>query len=436
METRKISFSDMVEIPDYDLEEPFYKAGVKWTTRHNFELESRHIDKVIIHDVTLRDGDQTPGSVFLENERVRICDALAELKVPRIEAGMPVVSKVVENAMRRMAAKNYPCSKLYGFARAVTRDIDLCRDVGCQGIIIEYCVNPVIIKYAYHKTPREVAENLVKGINYAKSLGFEDVAFMGWDWFRTPIAFTRALIEELYEKTQLDGLVIVDTYGSSTPDAVEEMFRRFKNWFPRLRLEFHGHIDNGCGVANCLAALWGGAEVLHTSVNGMGERCGNNPTEEVAVLMEIHKGIKTGMDLSKLAPVCNLVSTISRIPIPANKPVMGSRQVQIESGVSMDIEYKLAHNGDVHVTNVYNPVTPGVVGRLDHVHPVLGKSCGKSSIRLILDQYGMEASDGELETLLEMVKAESYVTKSMVSEDMMLKFLSDIRAGKSGTGPA
>ena len=424
---KKSYFSDMVEVPDYAMNEPFYKADVKWTTRHNFELEKKHIDKVIIHDVTLRDGDQTPGSVFLEDERVRIGDALAEMKVPRIEAGMPSVSAVVENAMRRMAAKNYSDSKIYGFARAVTSDIDLCKDVGCQGIIIEYCVNPVIIKYAYKKSPKEVAENLINGINHAKSLGFEDVAFMGWDWFRTPIEFTKSLIEEVYEKTMLDGLVIVDTYGSATPDAVEEMFHRFKTWFPRLRLEFHGHIDNGCGVANCLAALWGGAEVIHTSINGMGERCGNNPTEEVAVLMEVHKGIHTGMDLSKIAPACNVVSTISQIPIPANKPVMGSRQAQIESGVSMDIEYKMAHNDDYRVTNIYNTVSPSVVGRRDKVHPVLGKSCGKNSIRLILDQYGIEASNEEISKVLDMVKAEAYVTKSMVSEDMMLKFLEDVR---------
>lgn len=425
-ETKK-HFSEMKEIPDYDLTEPFYKADVKWTTRHNFELEKKHIDKVVIHDVTLRDGDQTPGSVFLEDERVRIGDALAEMKVPRIEAGMPTVSKVVEKAMRRMAARHYSDSKIYGFARAVTGDIDLCKDVGCQGIIIEYCVNPVIIKYAYKKTPKEVAENLIAGINHAKSLGFEDVAFMGWDWFRTPIEFTQSLIDEIYDKTDLDGLVIVDTYGSATPDAVEEMFRRFKTWFPRLRLEFHGHIDNGCGVANCLAALWGGAEVIHTSVNGMGERCGNNPTEEVAVLMEIHKGIHTGMDLSKIAPACNVVSTISQIPIPANKPVMGSRQAQIESGVSMDIEYKMAHNPDYRVTNIYNTFSPSVVGRRDKVHPVLGKSCGKNSIRLILDQYGIGATNEEITKVLDMVKAEAYVTKSMVSEDMMLKFLEDVR---------
>lgn len=422
--------SDMPEIPDYALEEPYYAEGVKWTARHNFELEKTHVARVVLHDVTLRDGDQTPGSVFLEDERVRIADALAELKVPRIEAGMPNVSPTVENAMRRMVARHYPHSKIYGFARAVSSDIDLCKDVGCQGIIVEYCVNPVIIKYAYKKTPREVASNLVTAINHAKSLGFEDVAFMGWDWFRTPIEFTKPLIQELYDKTDLDGLVIVDTYGCSTPDAVEEMFRRFKQWFPRLRLEFHGHTDNGCGDANCLAALWGGAEVLHTSINGMGERCGNNPTEEVAVLMEVHKNIRTGLDLKKLAPACSVVSLISRIPVPANKPVMGTRALQIESGVSLDIEYKMAHNPAYTVTNIYNSVSPDVTGRLDKVHPVLGKNSGKSSIRLLLEQYGLTATEEEIIKILDAVKQESYVTKSGVSEEMFLKLVEDIRNGR------
>ena len=421
-------FSDMAEVPDYDLVEPFYKEGVKWTSRHNFELEKKHIDKVVIHDVTLRDGDQTPGSVFLEDERVRIADALAEMKVPRIEAGMPNVSRAVENAMRRMVSRHYPDTKIYSFVRAVEADVDLSWDIGCDGIIIEYCVNPVIIKHAYQKTPQWVAENLIRCINHAKELGFHDVVFMGWDWFRTPIAFTKPLIQELYDKTQLDGLTIVDTYGSATPDAVEEMFRLFHEWFPRLRLEFHGHTDNGCGDANCLAALWGGAEVIHTSVNGMGERCGNNPTEEVAVLMEVHKGIHTGLDLSKIAPACNVVSIISHIPFAANKPVMGTRPLQIESGVSLDIEYKMARNKGYVVTNIYNTIYPSVVGRLDKVHPVLGKNSGKSSIRLILDELGIEATNNEVAEVLEMVKAESYVTKSGVSTDMMLKFLLDVKS--------
>ncbi len=420
-------FSEMPEVPDYDLREPFYKEGAKWTTRHNFELEKHHIDSVVIHDVTLRDGDQTPGSVFLEDERLRIADALAEMKVPRIEAGMPNVSKAVENSMRRMVARKYPNTKIYSFIRAVEADVDLSKDIGCDGIIIEYCVNPVIIKHAYKKTPKWVVENLIKCINHAKDIGFEDVTFMGWDWFRTPIEFTKPLIQELYDKSKLDGLVIVDTYGSSTPDAVEEMFRLFKGWFPRLRLECHGHTDNGCGCGNVLAALWGGAEVIHTSLNGMGERCGNIPTEDVAVLCEIHKGIKTGMDLTKLAPACQVTSVISRIPIPAGKAVTGTRALCIESGVSLDIEYKMMNNKDYKVTNIYDSFSPDLVGRMDKIHPVLGKNSGKSSIKLMLEQYGLEATDEQVLEILEKVKAEAYVTKSGVSDDMFLKFVNDVK---------
>lgn len=109
-----MKFSEMLSIPDYELKEPFYIEDIKWTSKHNWDLEdkSKRRDYIEIHDVTLRDGDQTPGSVFLEDERVRIADALAELKIPRIEAGMPVVSKVVENAMRRMVAKKYHHTKI------------------------------------------------------------------------------------------------------------------------------------------------------------------------------------------------------------------------------------------------------------------------------------------------------------------------------------
>lgn len=419
-------FSKMSEIPDYKLCEPFYKEGEKWTTRHNFELEKKHVENITIYDVTLRDGDQTPGSVFLEDERLRIADALAELKVPRIEAGMPNVSKAVENAMRRMVARHYPDTKIYSFIRAVEADVDLSRDIGCDGIIIEYCVNPVIIKHAYKKSPEWVVSNLIRCINHAKDVGFEDVAFMGWDWFRTPIEFTKLLIQELYDKTQLDGLVIVDTYGSSTPDAVEEMFRLFHSWFPRLRLEFHGHNDNGCGVANCLAAMWGGAEVIHTALNGMGERCGNVPTEDIAVLCEIHKGIRTGLDIRKLAPVCIVTSEISQIPIPAGKSVMGTRPLCIESGVSLDIEYKMMNNKDYKVTNIYDSFSPDLIGRNDKIHPVLGKNSGKSSINLMLEEFGMTATNEQVVKILEKVKAEAYVTKRGVSNDMFLKFVRDV----------
>lgn len=418
-------------MPDFPLEEPYYRENALWTSMYNwmFEDKSKRREHVTIHDVTLRDGDQTPGVVLLEDERVRIGDALAEMRVPRIEAGMPVVGKRVENAMRRMVEKKYPHSKIYAFSRALVSDIDLALDIGCDGTIVEYTVNPYIIKHAYRKTPSEVLDMLVSAINRAKDGGM-DAAFMGWDWFRTPLEYTKWLVDGLTKKTAMDGLVLVDTYGSATPEAVEGMVERFHDWFPKLRLEFHGHNDIGCGNANCLAAVRAGAEVVHTAVHGLGERCGNVSTEEMAVILALHKGVDTGMDLTKLYPTGKLVSTISKVPIHDNKPVLGKRPYMAESGIAMDIAYKLSHNSEQQITNLNITVEPWVIGRNDDVEFVLGKSSGKNSIRLFLDKNGLTATDEQVAQILDMVQQEALVTKSLVPEETFLRFAEIVCSGQ------
>ncbi len=414
-------------MPDFPLEEPYYKDnGLLWTSPYNFEFEdkSKRRESVEIHDVTLRDGDQTPGVVLLEDERVRIADALAEMGVQRIEAGMPLAGKHVENAMRRMVERKYPKTKVYAFIRAVKSDAELAVDIGCDGAIIEYTANPYIIKYAYQKSPSEVRDMLVTTINTAKEAGL-DVSFMGWDWMRAPIEYTKWLIGELVKKTALDGIVIVDTYGSCTPEAVEEMTKRFHDWYPNLRLEFHGHNDNGCGVANCVAAVRGGAEVLHGAVAGLGERCGNVATEEIAVMFELHKNVRTGIDLTKLYNTGHLVSTISKIPIYDNKPVLGRRPYMAESGVALDIAYKL-RNSDKNVKNLSIAIDPSLIGRPDDLEYVLGKSSGRNSIKLFLDKYGITATDEQIKEILEMVEAEAMVTKDLVSQATFRQFVAKV----------
>ncbi|MBQ9179169.1 MAG: hypothetical protein IJ132_00010 [Firmicutes bacterium] len=427
-----MGFYDLKEIPDYELKEPFYVEGKKWTSRFNYELEKpeNHRESVTIYDVTLRDGDQTPDSACQEDERVRIADQLAALKVPRIEAGMPMVSKAVENAMRTIAKRGYKDTKVYAFTRAAEVDIDLALDIGVDGVVIEYTVNPIFIKHAYQKTPAEMIDMLTGAINKAKAGGL-DVAFMGWDWFRAPLEFTTAVMDELVARTKLDGVVIVDTFGCATPDVVYEMFKIMKERYPGLRLEFHGHNDIGCGVANCLAAMWGGAEVLHTAMNGMGERCGNVPTEELATLLEIHKGIDTKMDLSQIALTCELVSKMSNVPFYDTKPIMGTRMMKMEPGVAMDVTWKLENNDKFYCTNSFVSVTPSVFGRKEDVKFVLGKSSGKNSIRLIASYNGInDLTDEEVDKLTDMVVEEGLVTKHLVSDAMFLDFIASIRENK------
>jgi isopropylmalate/homocitrate/citramalate synthase len=424
-----MKFSKMKEIPDYELKEPFYKENIKWSCRHNWELEdkSKRREHVIIHDVTLRDGDQTPGTAFLEDERVRIADELAEMRMPRIEAGMPSLNNAVEKAMRRITAKKYPYSKIYAFTKPSIPDIELCHDIGCDGVQISHTANPYIIKHIYNDSPKSVVDKLATAINKSIELGME-TCFMAWDFFRAPLEFTKPLIEELCELTDLTALALVDSTGCATPDTIEEMFRLFKGWFPKLHLEYHGHNDLGCGTANCLAAVRGGAEVVQTAINGLGAGNGNVPTEEVAVIYEFHKGVDTGLDMTKLAPCCELVSTITRIPIHESKPVMGSRGYKFEVGMVIDITWRLAHLEDgKKITNFIDTVNPELIGMDNKLEFVLGKTSGKKSVELYLEKYNIEATDEEINKILEMVYAEAMVTRSLVSDRKFLQFVNKVK---------
>ena len=403
----------MSEIKDYALKAPYYIEDKVWTSPYNFEFSKQFPQQVTIHDVTLRDGDQTPGVVLLEEDRVQIARALNNMRVPRIEAGMPVVSSAIENAMRRMVDEKYDYSKIFAFSRATKRDVELSADIGVDGIIVEYLVNPAIIKIAYNETQDTLMNKLIPSINLAKQKGLY-TSFMGWDWFRSPIEFTKWLVGELYNKTDLDGLVMVDTFGCATPDAVGGMFRRFKEWFPRLSLEFHGHNDIGMANACALAAIQNGADVIHGAMLGLGDRCGNAATEEMAAILEYHVGVNTGIDCSKLYDTAMLVSELSGVKPHDSKPLLGQRPMMVEAGVGIDIGYKL-QQANRPFTCFGTPLKPSVIGRNQQAQIVLGKNSGKSTIRMALMQLGLHADEDQVKELLKCVVDEAMRTKSLVT---------------------
>lgn len=412
------------EIPDYPIQgEVFYKEGCFWVSEHNKKLVdcSSDPDFVGIHDVTLRDGEQTPGVTFLEDERVEIAKALNELGVTRIEAGMPAVSDIVFNSLKRISHSGLK-AKVYGFARATEKDVQLVLESGADGIVIEHCVNPLKCKYGYGLTPKKFVDRMVKSIRLAKKNGLRTV-FMGWDWFRTPIEFTHWLIEAILNETEFDGLTIVDTVGSTLPEAVEEMFRRFHEWYPQLELEFHGHNDFNLGNACALAAIRGGARVVHSAMNGLGERTGNVATEEITACLEVLKGIDTGVDLTKVDRVSRMVAEISKVPIHAKKPILGEMNYTIESGVATNLSLKLGDR-EPHPSN--GTILPGLIGREGGEITAYGKNSGASSIGLFLKRHGMEADKEEINEILNLVKTEGIITKAMVPEETVMYFVKKV----------
>lgn len=408
----------MKDFPLMSLENvPFYKKGEYWLPPLNFapEVQAGYPKKAQIHDVTLRDGEQAAGCTFLEDERVRIAECLDDIGVSRMEAGMPAVSDIQFRALKRIAHAGFN-AKIFGFARAMEKDVQLTIDAGCEGIIIEHTVNPYFCKYAYNLTPETMVERLVTSIKTAKKHGLY-TTFMGWDWFRTPMDFTKWLITEVMNQAELDGLTVVDTYGSIIPDAVYHMVKSFKEWFPQLHLEFHGHNDVACGNACGLAALKAGAEVIHTSMNSLGDRAGNVSTDEFMVVAQMLTGIDLGAKLENIYANAQIISQISKVPIPAAKPIIGERPYQVESGVTTHLIHSLGDIGIDPITLSFNPDTIGKKGGAEYV---LGKNSGKASIQIFLEKHGLTATDDQINTLTDAVKAEGIVTKALVSDVQFL----------------
>ena len=305
---------------------PYYKNGVLWVSPFNFIIDEV-IDEfrgkeVIIHDVTLRDGEQTFGVAFSPEERVRIADALDELGVPRIETGMPPSSPAVAEGMKQIAKRNLK-AELVGFARTLKDDIDVCADCGVNTVIIEHIMNPYACEAAYKVDKAEVIHRIVSSAEYTKSLGLKTI-FMGWELTRgDDLDYIKDVYTAVVDAVQLDGLVVVDTLGVALPRTIRFLLRKLKEWIPNVPLELHTHNEFGLANAAILEAVAEGVGVIHTAVNGLGERTGNAATEEVAMMLELLVGVKTGLVLDHIADTSALVENLSHRPVPPNKPVVG-----------------------------------------------------------------------------------------------------------------
>jgi len=401
---------------------PFFDNEKKWVSPMNFLPEAMEgfPESVYIYDVTLRDGEQTPGVTFREDERIRIACALAELGVKRIEAAMPITSQGAVNALKRLVKMNLP-AEIVSFARAHKDDINLTIECGCKYILIEHSVNPYFCEMAYKLDQDALVERIVTSIKMAKDAGMH-ATFMGWDFTRAPLEYSKQVYEKVFAAVRPDALALVDTYACATPFAIEFVFKKFREWFPFMPLEFHVHNDFGLGVASSMAAVKAGAVGIHTAMNGIGERTGNVATEEIAGAFEILMGIKTGVNLEKIYETAQLVAEVSKVPIHPAKPIIGGRLFDIESGVVSHYTSIMQAKG---IKPVPVPFMPSLVGR-EPMKYVIGKGSGRVTVEYYLEKNGMQATTEQIEKILEKIKEEAYITKSLISESQFIKFAQQV----------
>jgi methanogen homocitrate synthase len=376
--------------------------------RRQFALPSQ----VTFHDVTLRDGEQTPGVVFRKNEKVAIARALDEAGVQRIEAGMPVVSPEDAAAVKEIAHLGLQ-AKVVGFGRVLPEDVDAVRAADCRTVICECPVGvPKLRQFGW--APDVVITKAVEAVSYAKRHGLETI-FFGVDTTRAELAFLDRLYGAIVNQAKADALVLVDTVACTTPEAMAFLVRHVRECV-RVPLEVHCHTDFGLGTACTIAGVLAGAQVVHTSVNGIGERTGNTAMEEVAVALKLLYGARVDLRFEKFQELSRLVQQYSCVPLAPNKPVVGPRAFTREAGIGVAgwIKYQLGSEAYL----------PEFVGNAHGV--VLGKKSGRHSIEWKLDQLGLHATPEQVGEILERVKRHAEETKTEVSDAELRRIVAEV----------
>jgi 2-isopropylmalate synthase, bacterial type len=378
-------------------------------------MSKRDPNRVLIFDTTLRDGEQSPGCSMTQPEKLRMARALAELGVDVIEAGFPIASKGDWEAVHEIA-REVRGPVIAGLARCNRDDIDKAWSAVCVAekprIHVFLATSAIHREHKLGMAKEQIIHAAVEGVKYARSL-CEDVEFSPEDASRTELDFLGEVVEAAIE-AGASTINVPDTVGYTTPEEYYEIFAYLSKVRGADRVTFsaHCHNDLGMAVANSLAAIRGGARQVECTINGIGERAGNASLEEITMALKVREGLyglHTGIDSKRLFPTSRLLSSITGLPIPRNKAVVGENAFAHESGIHQ--------HGMLKHHSTYEIMRPHDVG-MSRTNLVLGKHSGRAALRERIKELGFELSDTELTRVFNDFKALADKKKELFDGDI------------------
>jgi isopropylmalate/homocitrate/citramalate synthase len=370
-----------------------------------------------IHDVTLRDGEQQAGVVFTKDDKLRIAEALAEAGVHRIEAGLPAVSAADDAAVREMVKMGLP-SKIYAFSRCMVDDVKRAADCGVAGVVMEIPSSHHLIEKAYRWPVQRAIDASIEATSLAHELGMS-VSFFPIDATRAGLVEYLDLLEKVAADGHVDAIGLVDTFGVLSPHGVRLFVRQTRERLG-VPLETHFHMDFGLGVANTLIAVAEGVGVVQTTVTGIGERAGNTPMEETVLALLTMYGLDAGIHTERFFELSKLVMNLAGVSQPSNRPVVGDRLYNVESGI---ISTWVRNVGDELQESF--PYRPELVGQPAPAL-VLGKGSGLDSVAAGLDRVGRTATPEQMEAILFEVKERSLATKGLIDDETFVSIVDSV----------
>jgi 2-isopropylmalate synthase len=345
---------------------------------------------VQVLDSTLREGEQTPGVCFPTHAKLAIAEALDAVGVSVIEAGHPVVSPNIEAAVRRIAGAGYR-AVVAGHARSLHDDVHRALECGIGFLGVFYCVGNHRLTNVFKEDLDTAVKRITRVIEYAREqkpdlvIRYTPEDTVRSDWENVVVAASAAV------EAGADVISIADTTGSMIPGqrSLHDFVLRLREALAQRNCEpkiaVHCHNDRGLALANALDAYHAGADIIDTTVLGLGERTGIVDLAQLLVVLTTDYGLN-GWNLPALPELYRTVSRYSGIPIPATLPMCGANAFMHCAGVHTHAATK----NPVH----YQSLDPSVLGRemevsLDHMS-------GIASVQFAMDLIEADTSDPDL----------------------------------------
>ncbi|HLG50273.1 MAG TPA: 2-isopropylmalate synthase [Chloroflexota bacterium] len=384
------------------------------------------MDRVIIFDTTLRDGEQSPGASLTVEEKVDIAHQLERLGVDVIEAGFPISSPGDFQAVQRIA-REVRGATICGLARAVPADVDRAyealKDAEDPRIHVFISSSDIHMAHQIRKGRGEILE--LTGAMVRRAKGYvSNVEFSPMDATRSDREFLVEILRVAIEAGATT-LNIPDTVGYAMPEEFGDLIAYLIEHVPgaeKVVFSAHCHDDLGLAVANSLAAVRRGARQVECTINGIGERAGNCSLEEVVMALRTRSeyfGIDTRIDTTQLYQTSRMVSNYTGIIVQPNKAVVGANAFAHASGIHQD--------GILKERTTFEIMDPRDVG-LRGSTLVLGKLSGRHAFKARLEELGYHLSPEDLNRAFARFKELADKKKVVTDEDLAMIVSDEVRS--------
>ncbi len=354
------------------------------------------MNKIIIFDTTLRDGEQVPGCKLNTKEKVELAKELEYLGVDVIEAGFPISSPGDFSSVQEIS-KNITDATVCALTRAVKKDIDV------AGEALKFAKRPRIhtgigtsdshIKSKFNSTREEILERAIQCVKWARNYT-DNVEFYAEDAGRTDNDYLAIVIEAVI-KAGATTVNIPDTTGYCLPHQygakIAYLINNVSN-IDKAVISCHCHNDLGLATANSISGVINGARQIECTINGLGERAGNTSLEEVVMIIKQHKDLNCYTDIKaqQLNPISRKVSDIMRMPVQPNKAIVGGNAFSHSSGIHQD--------GFLKDASTYETINPEDVGA-DSSKIVLTARSGRSALAFRFQKLGYQFNRNDVDYL-------------------------------------